>query len=232
MLKVTYTLKGTYSSKHPNDGHLMARSITHISRSTIRGALMASAFKYKGTAWTEKHFHRIKEAKIFPQEPQRYSKQQEKRARLTTKTIERGLNKSGKSKEAVIPKTVQERDALTTVGIREYVYADTVTFYIDEIIPDVVELLSNITRLGDSESLVALESLERTNSIEHALVPTGSFDYTKQYTHDWDWLKKMTFEQINVYDKNKRKTETLRCTVQSFELPTVLAGLDEEADSA
>lgn len=231
MLKVTYTLKGTYSSKHPNDGHLMARSIHHVSRSTIRGALMASAFKYKGTAWTEKNFHRIKEATIFPQEPQRYSKQQEKRSRLTTKAIEKGLSKSKEKKKEVMPTTPKGIEALTTVGIREYVYADTVTFYIDEIIPDVVELLSNITRLGDSESLVALESLERTNSIEHALVPTGAFDYTKQYTHDWDWLKKMTFEQINVYDKNKRKTETLRCTVQSFKLSTKMVGLDKEVGS-
>lgn len=223
MLKATYSVKGTFSLKNENDGHLMARSLTHISRSTIRGALMASAFKYKGKRWAEDHFYQIKEALVFPQEPHSFSKQQEKRSKLSTTAIEYGLSVTPSKKAKTQPSNPSGVESLTTVGIREYVYTDTVSFYIDETIEDVVELLANITRLGDSESIVALKCIEHTNELIDVLCPTQAFDYTQSYTHDPDWSPKMQLAQINAYSpKYKRKTVSLRCETRTLVLPDTL----------
>lgn len=220
MLKATYRVKSTFSLKEQNDGHLMARSLTHISRSAIRGALLAASFKYKGTQWTEDHFYQIKEAHVFPQVVHNANKQQEKRSMLTTTTIEAGLSKNQAKKEKHQPHINLDVESLTTVGIREYVMSDTVSFYIDETIEDVVELLANISRLGNSESLVELIAIERASELVDVLFPTNAFDYTKSYIHDPDWSPKMQLLQLNAYSpRYNRKTESLRCEVRTLSLP-------------
>lgn len=234
MLKITYKVKSTYSLKENDDGHLMARTMKHLSRSTIRGALLATAFKYKGREWTTEHIYEIKNAGIYPQKPNNYSVQKEKRALLTANAIQNGINKDKKKKEPFIPVDKDDVDSYTTVGIREFLYTDTLTFYIDEIIEDVTELLSNITRLGNSESLVELQSIERINKLENVLIPTSSketkglndelaivegFDYDQEYIYDSDWHNNTELQHVDAYnEKYGRNTVRFRCKVMDIEL--------------
>lgn len=202
MLKVTYNLKTTFSLKNMDDGHLMARSHNTVTRSTVRGAIIASAFKYKGKKWTEEVFDRINCSLIFIQKPMYFSNQQEKR-RLINNNALGGLKSE--------PKHFEDVDSLMTVGIREFVILDEVVFYIDETIPDIVELLSNITRLGNSESLVSLKSITKADRLENVYVDSETFDYKKEYIYDEDWHK-ATFNTVYAYDKKYKHTkQKVRC---------------------
>lgn len=220
MLKVTYQLKGTFSLKEANDGHLMARTTRHITRSTIRGALLAMAFAYKGDKWAEDNFYKIKEAAIFPQLTRNYGVHGEKRSRIGTKAMSKNVTSNEKKRAEARPNSSEGVGALTTVGNREYLYTESLSFYIDETIEDVVELLSNITRLGDSESLVELKSIEKVDKLENILMPQSEdFDYKKEYIYDTDWAHINKFEYSNAYsEKYGRKAAQLRCEVMDVVL--------------
>lgn len=220
MLKVTYLLKGTFSLKEANDGHLMARTTRHITRSTIRGALLAMAFAYKGDQWAEDNFYKIKEAGIYPQLTCNYGIQGEIRSRISTRAMFKSVTSNKKSRAEARPTSFEGVGALKTVGNREYLYTETLSFYIDETIEDVVELLSNITRLGDSESLVELKTIEKVDKLEDILMPqAGNYDYDKEYIFDTDWAHINKLEHSDAYsDKYGRKSVQVRCEVMDVVL--------------
>lgn len=220
MLKATYKLKGTLSLKEANDGHLMARTTRHITRSCIRGALLAMAYQYKGDTFAEENFYKIKEASIFPQLIRQYGVQGEKRSRISSNAMSNSGSKNEKYREAARPTTFDSVGSLTTIGNREYLYTDTVSFYIDETIEDVIELLGNITRLGDSESLVTLHSIEKVSELVNILIPTAdNFDYDKEYVYDTDWSHTNKLEHLNAYsEKYGRKAIQVRCEIIDIEL--------------
>ena len=65
---------------------------------------------------------------------------------------------------------IRDWEGKYTVGISEYVLTDKIVFYIDKSIDDIIELLVNIDRIGDSESLVILENIEEVDAMENILI--------------------------------------------------------------
>lgn len=84
---------------------------------------------------------------------------------------------------------IRDWEGKYTVGIREYVLTDKIVFYIDKSIDDIIELLVNIDRIGDSESLVILENIEEVDAMENILIEwnesLGS-DMDVYELYDWE----------------------------------------------
>lgn len=207
MLKVTYKVKGTFSLKNKQDGHLLSRSHDVPTSSCIRGALLASAFKYKGREWAKSHFNKIKHSQIFIQYDDVFSKQQEKRKMITTRGVDtsKDFNPDG-------------ANALTTLGVREYVLRNEIVFYIDETLEDVTQLLENINRLGNTESLVELKSIEKSDTLTNVLMPTSIRKVDEEYVKDEEWHKNTKFNQVDAYGKGHRKSVTKFCKIDTLSL--------------
>lgn len=218
MLKVTYKVKSLFSLKKYKDSHLLARSYEYPMLSTIRGAILASAIERSGKQQAENIFYKIKNAQIFIQHPDMFHKTQQKITMLT--------NNSMRSKDTDKVQTFDEVNALTTVGIREFVNVRHLVFYIDESIPNLFAYLYNIDRIGNSESHVSLVSIEKVNAMEHVLMKwnhaTG-YDVELFELYDWDTKldskgkkdKGTKFENVYVFsEKLKNVHKKIICYVE------------------
>lgn len=186
MLKVTYNVLGLYSLKKYNDGHMSSRSYPHAITGTIRGALLSSMIRRKGKEYAKENFYKLKHAQIFIQHPKKYYINQTK-VRLISNTA---MTMKPEKKVFTNPADV---NSVMSVGIREQVAVDTIVFYIDETIDCLVEYLDAVRRIGNSESLVELKSIEKVSKMENILMPWNpSMGLDYDLTEDWDWETNMT----------------------------------------
>ncbi|MDX5853139.1 hypothetical protein SIM22_03245 [Bacillus cereus group sp. BfR-BA-01363] len=218
MLKVTYKVNSLFSLKKYKDSHLLARSYEHPMLSTIRGAILASVIERSGKQKAEDLFYKIKNAQIFIQHPDKFHKTQQKITMLT--------NNSMTSKDTDKVQTFDDVNALTTVGIREFVNVKYLVFYIDESIPNLFAYLYNIDRIGNSESHVSLVSIEKVREMEHVLVEwDDSKGYDVELFELYDWVtnldakgkkdKGTKFENIYIFsDKLKNVNRKRICYVE------------------
>lgn len=205
MLKVTYNVPAVFSIKKFNDSHLSARSYEYPMLTTIRGAILGSIIERRGREEAEKIFRKIKNLQIFIQYPHSFMIGQQKIKRMSNKGYEYKYSEE----------TMREWEGKYTVGIREYVYTDKIVFYIDESIDDIIEYLVNIDRIGDSESLVMLESIEKVTEMENILLEWNeSIGYDSNLYELYDWetrLNKkgdkdsgMNFDDVYIFSINKK----------------------------
>lgn len=205
MLKVTYSVPSVFSIKKFNDSHLSARSYEYPMLTTIRGAILGSIIERRGRIVAEKMFRKIKNAQIFIQHPEYFMVGQQKIKRMSNKGYEYKYSEE----------TKREWEGKYTVGIREYVYVDKIVFYIDESIDDIVEYLVNIDRIGDSESLVMLESIEKVTEMENVLIEWNeNIGYDTKIYELYDWETKlnkkgdkdsgMNFNDVYIFSDNKK----------------------------
>lgn len=198
MLKVTYKVPSVFSIKKFKDSPLLARSYEYPMLTTIRGAILSSMIERKGRIYAKDMFRKIKNAQIFIQYTEKCMINQFKIKRMSNKGYE---FKQGEDSIRDWPKRY-------TVGIREYVLTDKIVFYIDETIPDIVELLANIDRIGDSESIVMLQSVEKVQKMENVLVEYNiEMDDVELYElYDWSTNinkkkedKGVSFDDVYIY---------------------------------
>lgn len=205
MIKVTYSVPSVFSIKKFNDSHLAARSYEYPMLTTIRGAILGSIIERRGKATAEKLFRKIKNMQIFIQYPDQFMIGQQKIKRMSNKGYEYKYSEDSK----------REWEGKYTVGIREYVYTDKIVFYIDESIDGIIEYLVNIDRIGDSESLVILDSIEKVNEMENVLVEWNErlgYDVSLFELYDWETkLNKkgdkdsgMSFKDVYMFSENKK----------------------------
>ncbi|MFJ8531204.1 hypothetical protein [Bacillus sp. NPDC094106] len=218
MLKVTYKVKSLFSLKKYKDSHLLARSYEHPMLSTIRGAILASLIERSGKRKAEDLFYRIKNAQIFIQHPDTFHKTQQKITMLT--------NNSMNSKDTDKVQTSDDVNALTTVGIREFVNVNHLVFYIDESIPNLFAYLYNIDRIGNSESHVSLVNIEKVNKMEQVLMQwddSKGYDVELFELYDWDTKLDATgkkdkgtkFENVYIFsEKLKNVNKKMICYVE------------------
>lgn len=210
MLKVTYNVPSVFSLKKFNDSHLAARSYEYPMLTTIRGAILGSIIERRGKAVAESIFRKIKNTQIFIQYPDYFIVDQQKIKRMSNKGYEYKYSEE----------TKRDWAKNYTVGIREYVNTNKIVFYIDESIDDIVEYLVNIDRIGDSESLVMLESIEKVTEMENILIEwNDSLGYDTKIYELYDWkteLNKkcdkdtgMSFNDIYIFSEN-RKSQYLK----------------------
>lgn len=204
MLKVTFSVLGLFSLKNYNDGHMSSRSYPYATTSTIRGAILSAMIRRKGKEYAKDHFYNLKHVQIFVQHPEHYQTNQTKVRLLSNKSM--GL----KAQEKIIT-NLENVNSVLSVGIREQIAVEEIVFYIDETLENTVEYLDNIQRIGNSESLVELKSIERVSRLENVLMPWNpSFGYDYELKEDWDWETKITkkendkglaFENIYLFSK-------------------------------
>lgn len=210
MIKVVYKVPGTFSLKKFKDSHLSARSYYYPMLTTIRGAILGSIIERKGKKYAESIFEDIKNLKIFVKCPpkSKYSINQEKIKRMTNK----GYSITGDSNLKN-----REWDNYFTVGVREFVCIDEITFYIEGNIKDIEEHLVNIRRLGDSESIVILESIEKdVDKLENILMPWNEeIGYEVDLHELYDWNDNVSFENRYIYsNKAKDDNKKIICYVE------------------
>lgn len=214
MLKVTYKVPSVFSIKKFNDSHLSARSYEYPMLTTIRGAILGSVIERRGRSTAEKLFRKIKNIQIFIQYPGSFMIGQQKIKRMSNKGYEYKYSEE----------TKRDWEGKYTVGIREYVYTDKIVFYIDESIDDIIEYLVNIDRIGDSESIVILESIEKVTEMENILLEWNeSIGYNTRLYELYDWETKlnkkddrgMKFEDVYIFsDKKKSKYIKRLCYIK------------------
>lgn len=189
MLKVTYKVLANFSLKRYKDGHLSSRSYPYATSSSLRGSILGSMIQRKGKKFAEENFHNLKNVQIFIQHPKSYTTNQAKMKMFSNSVYAKG-GKEG-----------------TTVGIREYVSVKKIVFYIDETLPDIIEYLENINRIGNSESMVQLQSVEKVTTMENILMDwdkSMGFDMDLVENYDWDTSNKgMTFKKIYLFSKER-----------------------------
>ena len=212
MLKITYAVPATFSLKKYKDAHLCARTYEYPMISTIRGAILGSIIERKGREKAEELFHKVKNAQIFVQYPKRFHINQQITKRRTNKSY---LNENKKD--------FINYSGFFTVGVREVAVLDKITFYIDESIEDIEEILGNIRRIGDSESLVFLENIEKVDCMENVLVEWNeSMGYDVNLYELYDWkttidknTKESDFYNYYMYsDKIKSEYTRRNCFVK------------------
>ena len=87
-------------------------------------------------------------------------------------------------------------------------------FYIDRSIDDIIELLVNIDRIGDSESVVILENIEEVDVMENVLIEWNEslgddidlyelFDWETNLNKKGDKDKGMNFDDVYIYSSKK-----------------------------
>lgn len=203
MLKVTYKVASVFSIKKFKDSHLLARSYVYPMLTTIRGAILSSMIQRKGKSYAENMFRKIKNAQIFVQYPEKYIVNQHKIKRMSNKGYEYKYSED----------TIRDWRGKYTIGIREYILTDTIVFYIDESIPDIIELLVNIDRIGDSESIVMLENIQQVKEMKNILVEWSVDVGDNVDTYElYDWSTKVSkkgedmgtsFDDVYIYSKKK-----------------------------
>lgn len=191
MLKVTYKVLANFSLKRYTDGHLSSRSYPYATTSSIRGSLLGSMIKRKGKKFAEENFHNLKNVQIFIQYPENF-RETKSRMKMFTNTSYVKTN----------------NDFATTVGIREYVAVNELVFYIDETLKDIIEYLENINRIGNSESMIQLKSVEKVTVMENILMDWDkSMGFDEKILEDYDWdksTKGMDFDNIYLFSENRK----------------------------
>lgn len=183
MYKITYHVNGLFSLKNYKDGHLLARSYPYVTNSCIRGAILSAMIQRFGVEAAEKGFADLKRIRLYPQMPAAYRINQIKKNMLSNPAM-------GNKTEVNTPSEV---DSLRTVGIREFVDVREVVFYMDQLNPEIVECLENVSVLGVSESVVELKSIEQTDCMENVLMTVlpAEIDFEKELYENIDWETKL-----------------------------------------
>lgn len=199
MLKVTYKVLANFSLKKYTDGHLSSRSYEYATTSSIRGCLLSSIIQRRGKKFAEENFHKLKNVQIFIQHPEDYVNTASKMKMFSNSSYNKSSDDMG-----------------TTIGIREYISVPEIVFYIDETLPNIIEYLENINRIGNSESMVQLKSIEKVSVMENILMEwhtTMGFEKTLVENYDWDTsIKGLSFENIYLFSQKKRKNNYKKLT--------------------
>lgn len=219
MLKVTYKLANLFSLRKFKDSNLCARSYEYPMITTIRGALLGSLIQRRGRKFAEKHFEELETIKIYVQVPQKFYKNEEKLRMFSNNSYAKG--------------NVLEKYAdLRTMGVREYVAMDKIVFYIDNSLEYIAELLVNIDRIGNSDSIVELEKIEEVEFMENVLLEWNEdigydcklydlFDWNKEGNNKKNSKKKEKqnrfFEKYIYSDKQKDNNIKIICYVKDKE---------------
>jgi len=192
MKKVTYELSGLFSLRQVDDSHLNARSYRYATKSAIRGAILSAVIQLDGVKKAKELFESIKQAEIYVQFP---------------KEVSANLVKLRMASNQYYGKD-QPDETTITVGVREFLHMDNIVFYIDNSIPNINLYLNNIDRIGDSNSIVFLSSIEEdVKKMENILVEwieERDGDQEVFEMTDWD-KKKMNFENIYLYSNKRRR---------------------------
>lgn len=216
MIKVIYSVCSIFSLKKYNDSHLSARSYEYPMLSTIRGAILSSIIERKGRKVAEELFRKVKNAQIFIQYPETFNIGQQKIKRMSNNGYFAKYSEENKNKW----------ENNFTVGIREVVATDKIVFYIDESIENILEYLVNIDRIGDSESLVILEKIERVTAMENILMEWNeSVGYDVKLYEVYDWKTKIKQKSTG---RGKNKTFTEIDSGTSFEDRYIYSGTTKD----
>ncbi|AMN31031.1 hypothetical protein BFS06_12525 [Clostridium perfringens] len=195
MLKVTYKINNMFSLRKFGDSHLCARSYEYPMLTTIRGALLGSLIQRKGIKFAEDNFNSIAKVPIYIQIPKNFVINETKLRMLSNNYLTNSNNGS----------------IATTVGIREYIVMDKLVFYIDDTGLDFLrEVLVNIDRIGSSDSMVEIESMELVDFMENILVEwTEDIGFDYKIYELYDWSDKTKFENRYIYS-NKASDKNIK----------------------
>ncbi len=202
--KVIYKTAGFFSLKKYNDSHLNGRSYEYPMAYTIRGAILSSVIQLEGIEKAKELFYKIKNAILYIQYPREHGK-----ASVKLKLA---------SNSYYDEKKTNNEEGLSSVGVREFVDVESIVFYIDNSIPNLKTYLNNIECIGDSQSLVYLESIEAVKRMENVLMEwveerDGNADLFELY--DWK-TGKIRFEDVYLFSekRSRRQQERKICFVK------------------
>lgn len=207
MLKVKFKLTSLFSLKKYDDSNLKCQSYEYPTVYAVRSAILGSIIQIDGIDKAKELFHKIKNANIYVSMPTKYK---------INGVMQKRYSNSYYSKFDVLDRSIIVSDEKTrTMGFRQYVHMDTITIYIDNLIPNVELYLKNIDSIGTSESLVYLSDIEETNDLTDILVEWDKQEYCGIY-EQYDWDSKAKFENVYMYDKASRKQRRFMCCVKNI----------------
>ncbi len=207
MLKVKFKLTSLFSLKKYDDSNLKCQSYEYPTVYAVRSAILGSIIQIDGIDKAKELFHKIKNANIYVSMPTKYK---------INGVMQKRYSNSYYSKFDVLDRSIIVSDEKTrTMGFRQYVHMDTITIYIDNLIPNVELYLKNIDSIGTSESLVYLSDIEETNDLTDILVEWDKQEYCEIY-EQYDWDSKAKFENVYMYDKASRKQRRFMCCVKDI----------------
>ncbi|MDF2881252.1 MAG: hypothetical protein K0R54_1809 [Clostridiaceae bacterium] len=209
--KVTFKTASLFSLKNYNDSHLNSRSYEYPMTYTLRGAILSSVIQLDGVEKAKELFHKIKNAIIYVQYPGEFVKN-------TVKLKLASNSYYGKQKE---DEELEVGENITSVGVREFVDVDKIVFYIDNSISNLEMYLNNIEVIGNSDSMVYLESIEKVDKLENVLMPWVEEVDGDCYLYEmYDWVSsKIKFEDIYLFsEKRNRKQEKRICCVKNIKI--------------
>ena len=223
MKKIIYKTSNLFSLKNYDDSNLNCTSMLYPSLYSIRSAIIGAIITTDGIDKAKELFETIKNAKLKVCFPNKYNvngivqKRYSNSSYLGKCNVEEydTLSNSSKAKYYY----VLDRDNLVkcnwkkTMGFREYICLDEISFYIDDNIPDVY--FKNIDWLGTSESMVYLSEIRYEDNMDNVLIKWNGTDRKDTYIqHDWD--RSIKFDNIYMYSNNyKHHHETYMCTIEN-----------------
>ena len=204
MKKVTYKLSNLFSLRKYGHNNMCSESYEYPMVATVRSAIISAIIRVDGVKKAEELFNKVKNEIIYIQYPEQFEKNVN-RLHLVSNSAWRPATKRGEDK--------------VSVGQREFVDVDNITFYIGNNIPFIDMYLKNIDWIGTTESLVYLDNIEETNKLEDVLMTWDEKEDEFIYEM-YDWDKKTKFENIYMYgDKyTKRKFSKTICYVTNKEI--------------
>lgn len=202
MLKVNYKLSGLFSLKRYSDSNLKCQSYEYPTVYGIRSAILGAIIQIDGLEKAQELFHKVKNSRIYIGEPKNYK---------VNGIMQNRYSNGYYSNFDELDRKIIVNSEKTTMGFRQYIHMDTITIYIDNLIPEIEIYLKNIDRLGTSESLCYLESIEEVSELENVLVEWDGNEHIKTY-EQWDWGNKAKFENVYMYsDKRREQRRFMSC---------------------
>ena len=206
MLKISYKTSNLFSLKKYNDSNLNCQSYAYPTLYGLRCAILGSVIQVDGIEKAQELFHKIKNAIIYVQYPNQYQSNGMRIKRYTNSSYKKKykkINLQSTDKKEECFSELGQLNGLTQMGYREYIDLDNIIFYIDKSVPDIEMYLKNIDWIGTAESLVYLESIQEVNSLKNVMVLWNE-DIDEVTYEQYDWDKKITFENVYMYSKKRK----------------------------
>lgn len=212
MKKITYKLSNIFTLKQYEDNNLNCRTFEYPTIYGIKCAIIGAIIQTDGVEKAEELFNKVKNSIIYVQFPKQYKINGVKQKRYS--------NGSYKPFDATDRESLLKANFKTTMGFRQYIHMDEIVFYIDSNIPNIDMYLKNIDWLGTAESMVYLDSIKETNSLENVLVKWNGVDEVNTYKQ-YNWNSKTKFENVYMYSsKYKHIHDCNICRIKDIILPT------------
>lgn len=212
MNKVVYKTSNLFTLKKYENSNLNCQSYEYPTIYSIRSAILGAIIQLDGIDMANKLFHKVKNAVIYIQYPNNF--------KINGCRLKRFANSFYNLKdEDKIDRDKQiANNFCTSIGFREYVHLEKIVFYIDNSIENISLYLKNIDWIGTAESLVYLDSIEKTNTLNRVLKQSRSTE--KRKYEQYDWNSKAKFENVYMYSSQygRREQIKLMCVVDDIEL--------------